>query len=763
MEESSDHPEPKDRGRTPSSGIQQQIGRGRSPVPGRARSPRPKPTESESVRPMEVGVSAGTGGDLSGSLSRTTFPTIVSSTFSNPQETMVNPDSDTDPTDNDDSNSEDSERDHNGKKGRSRDEGGDSSRCKEDDSTQYNEFQRMQESTSQTSFPVSENSIECDCFNESLQDIVACLGRSNTGWVSIDCLGRRWISESKESKIRTTMVVSFSEFPDRAEELRRDLQMAMKDNGLPVEFVQGKVTRYVANPFGVLEPQTPLVCGSSCAPHGDQGGGTIGGFITIDGDPDPNAVYAVTNHHVVVEDDYDEEKIPWTTEQYIESHLGLTEQQCEDLADLGLDRYDRSGIHAILSCLDSLKPTPQRTYGDDRKSYLIDLAGQVLNYWNKTHTGDQIGQQRRRQMRQSIRQRLSQFQVPGQRTQHRETYQSAITNNGLMDFQTHLLEDMRAFLNLHCYELQILFSEIRRLSAERGRDGMAIFRNVILIRRLWTKPPGLSRIIEHPANEDLGFAIRNVKGLLNVTGETPMPQSDTEQRRQQLIHLENHSKSPSRLIGTVWASGGIVGDHIWRPGSSLPVNEDWALIKLFRKDNQEHQNNAPEFQNKFNNILRPGFPENQFAGVRELPDPIRIDVTKKGRTTDLTAGVVNGARSVIKLDRGLDSAFVIVSKPPIEQFFSAKGDSGSWIMDRAGRLVGMVWGGREMFVPARQNKVIWGDLAGYRSQDFEVQDVTYFTPASYFFRWIETSFKKGMRTFGHELPDDFEGRVRLFG
>ncbi|KAJ4174323.1 hypothetical protein NW754_004739 [Fusarium falciforme] len=250
---------------------------------------------------------------------------------------------------------------------------------------------------------------------------------------------------------------------------------------------------------------------------------------------------------------------------------------------------------------------------------------------------------------------------------------------------------------------------------------MALFRDVIHIRRLWRNPPSLTRIIEHPANKDLEFAIRSVRDLLSVTGEPPMPQEDTEQRRQHLIDLKEHKKSPNRLIGTVWASSGT-HYYEWKPESPLLVKEDWALIKLFRDDNQE-------FRNGFRNLLRPNFPENQFAGVRELPEPIRIDVTKRGRTTDLTAGVVNGARSVINLGRGIKSAFVIVSKPPITQFFSAKGDSGSWIMDRAGRLVGMMWGGREI----------------------------------YLFGWIEKSFKEWRNASGGDLPEHFEGRVRLFG
>lgn len=96
------------------------------------------------------------------------------------------------------------------------------------------------------------------------------------------------------------------------------------------------------------------------------------------------------------------------------------------------------------------------------------------------------------------------------------------------------------------------------------------------------------------------------------------------------------------------------------------------------------------------------------------------------------------------------------------QIFSAEGDSGSWIMNRAGQLVGMTWGGRDMFVQKAQNKVIWDDLGGNTSDDIKVQDVTYFTPASHFFGWMETSFKEGMKPLGQTLPDDSEVKVRLF-
>ncbi|KAL2683254.1 hypothetical protein Neosp_007722 [[Neocosmospora] mangrovei] len=709
MEEQPDHPEPEDRGRGNPSGIQQVF------------------VATDVERSCE---------------------TRISSIFSNPQETAENTDSDTDtetvPSDSDNSKPKDSDQDHNGKKGGHRDED-DRDKLEEDDRTQYDRFQKDIKFTTQASFPVSERSVECHCFNESLQDLVTCLTRSNTKCISIDCLGRRWISERKESRIRTTVVVSFSAFPDRAEELRRDLRMAMKGNGLPVEFIKGRVTGYVTDPFGVRKQQHPLVCGSSCGPHGVSAAGTVGGFITIDGDPNQAAVYAVTNHHVVAEEDEEEEEISWTTEQNIETHLGLTEQQSEDLADLGLNKK----------------------YGDDRKTYLRDFVRQALEYWNeylrnirrqkiRRHRNNRIGEERQEEILDSINEELSTFIIPDQRTQHRQTYWSAITDNGLVGSETHIMEDMRWFLKPHYYELQIALRIIVSLPELNG-SGIALFEHFIRIRRLQRDRPKLSRIIEHPASMDLESVIDSVKRLVPASGRGPiMPQGDAEKLHQELQSLEDHKKSAARLIGMVWASSGI-GDRETTQEFPLPFREDWALIKLF-------QANGQKFQNQFTaNLLRPDFPGQSFTGVRKPPDPVCIDVTKRGRTTDLTAGIANGAPSVVNEDGDWQMTFTIVASPRTEQFFSADGDSGSWIMDRTGQLVGMMWGGRKRFLSTAGDMVVPGDLAGDTPQDLEVEDVTYFTPASFFFRWIEESFEAGMHRLKHNLgPRPAEGRVKLF-
>ncbi|KPM35922.1 hypothetical protein AK830_g10648 [Neonectria ditissima] len=733
---------PEERGRKAESGIQTEIGRGRSPDPSRRR---PKPTETKPTEPEK----AGTGGGsedikppvfLSG---KPFVPAGDSHPSSEEQKKREDPNSDADsdpaPSGSLDSGSDDSDWDHDNNKNNKHREETRGANSKEDDSTQYNEFLlsfggERRAITNQASFPASENSVECASYNHSLSDLISCLRRSNTEWVSIDCLGRKWALDSKELKIRTTVVVTFSRYPDRAEDLRRDLRMAIRGSGLPIEFIEGRVVSYGTNPFGLLEPQIPLICGSSCVAHGVSGAGTVGGFVTIAGDPDPNAVYAVTNHHVVTEEEDDPNEIPWTTEQNIESHLGLTEQQSEDLADLNLNRE----------------------YGDDRKSYLQHFVRQFSHHWNQRHPDNRIRTFRRRQICASVNQRLAQFNVPSQRTALREGYRLRIRDHGLEDFESSVMEDMRWFLSLHYYELQIPLQIIDEFFAENAQSARALFKDVIRIRRLWRQPPSFSRIIEHPEKGDMDAVTERFKSWIQPTeGEPSLSQEEIAQLTERIGEIKAHASSAERLIGTVWASSGI-GPQKWIEEGSPPLREDWALIKLFR-------GNGQVFENTFSaNLLRPGFPEDRFHRVRDLLRPARIDVTKRGRTTDLTVGKVNGAESVFRELGHEKRAFSIIATSTSGQLFSAFGDSGSWIMDRTGQLVGMMWGGRTSFF-SRRDRVELNDLAGYEPQDLEVQDVTYFTPASYFFKWIGQSFEEAMDRFGHTLePGAVESRVRLF-
>jgi hypothetical protein len=183
------------------------------------------------------------------------------------------------------------------------------------DDTQYAEYASIL-TPKQRNFPVSEKSVESQIFIECLSGFIKALQQTDTKWQTIDCLGRIWPSKDSKLTIRTTVVVAFSPMPDEDEmaRLKTTLERIMGDEKLRVEFIQGHVTSlHGQNNLDIREPQSPLVCGASCAPKGKGWTGTIGGFITITGDPDKGAIYAVTNHHVVEDqpnEDY-KEPIAW--------------------------------------------------------------------------------------------------------------------------------------------------------------------------------------------------------------------------------------------------------------------------------------------------------------------------------------------------------------------------------------------------------------------------------------------------------------------
>ena len=70
-------------------------------------------------------------------------------------------------------------------------------------------------------------------------------------------------------------------------------------------------------------------------------------------------------------------------------------------------------------------------------------------------------------------------------------------------------------------------------------------------------------------------------------------------------------------------------------------------------------------------------------------------VRKFGRTTDITEGYINPVDSFIRFK---GTAFEMVSKEKMiygiaGKPFTLAGDSGAWVVDVFGGLIGMVWGG----------------------------------------------------------------------
>jgi hypothetical protein len=191
------------------------------------------------------------------------------------------------------------------------------------------------------SFPISPHSKECEAFGQSLSRIITKLKDMKLEWNTIECVGRR--SKKEHKKIRSTVVIGMSELPANQDELEKEIQSVMVKQKLPVEMVIGRLVEESHFKFNDL--QRPLVCGGSCGVIGRSGSGTIGGFVQIDGDPDPNAIYAVTNHHVI---SGDSQSIPWANHEKVAAHLGIPEDIQLRLEEGGLGRLGRKEIFRLL-------------------------------------------------------------------------------------------------------------------------------------------------------------------------------------------------------------------------------------------------------------------------------------------------------------------------------------------------------------------------------------------------------------------------------
>lgn len=221
------------------------------------------------------------------------------------------------------------------------------------DSNQYSAFDVDKEFLQPgMSFPVSEHSEEAHTFENDFKRILACLRTNNIDWQSVECVGR--VTESKS--IKTTVLIGLSQTPDAAEKLRLEglLQPKMGCPKLRLEFVEGCFEE--ESPFGFKEQKRPLVCGISCGKLGGSSTGTIGGYITIKGDPDRDAVYAITCHHVLSKEST---AIPWLTTKDPDM-LPISESVRRDLTVLDNEEswtnMDLDKFNKVLILLSSLDP-----------------------------------------------------------------------------------------------------------------------------------------------------------------------------------------------------------------------------------------------------------------------------------------------------------------------------------------------------------------------------------------------------------------------
>lgn len=240
-----------------------------------------------------------------------------------------------------------------------------------DDSNQYEEYYIEEELLHPgKSFPVSERSKESSAFNDYFPKILAYLRTKQIEWESVECVGRL----SSEKKIQTTVLTGFSKLPDSESRnaIEQGLKSVMTRLPLPIEFVEGGFIE--ESHFGFMERQNPLVCGISCGSKDMGGSGSIGGFVTIKGDPDPEAIYAVTCHHVI---SGDEKGIPWARHDDLAEHLGIDVRIQRDLGDLlgeqlNANSVNRSFLGRIMDLLNQYEHVfeygyynPPHCYKDD--------------------------------------------------------------------------------------------------------------------------------------------------------------------------------------------------------------------------------------------------------------------------------------------------------------------------------------------------------------------------------------------------------------
>lgn len=88
------------------------------------------------------------------------------------------------------------------------------------------------------------------------------------------------------------------------------------------------------------------------------------------------------------------------------------------------------------------------------------------------------------------------------------------------------------------------------------------------------------------------------------------------------------------------------------------------------------------------------------------PSPLyaSLDVFKIGRTTGLTVGAIERLSTYVKIRRQSNSKQKAPMRTTLEMYavrglygtaFNKAGDSGAWILDPEGDLVGLLWGGCE--------------------------------------------------------------------
>ena len=163
--------------------------------------------------------------------------------------------------------------------------------------------------------------------------------------------------------------------------------------------------------------------------------------------------------------------------------------------------------------------------------------------------------------------------------------------------------------------------------------------------------------------------------MLGEDAPSQLPQQIASTQASIAHHQDRlEAATGDRKIGTTFATSG------YKICDSRKCHLDWGLIELL--PGRDGLNKIPESSSTVTSSVE----------VTELDSKI----SKHGRTTELTQGRVNPAESYVRFEgtqfETISMETLVVSSSRMVPF-SAEGDSGSWVLDNAGSLVGMLWGG----------------------------------------------------------------------
>ncbi|KIX07000.1 uncharacterized protein Z518_04976 [Rhinocladiella mackenziei CBS 650.93] len=144
---------------------------------------------------------------------------------------------------------------------------------------------KSQSGLPRVSFPISSSSKEAVRYDKALPGVKRFLNQQNFDWESISCVGRS--SWGPSEPVKSTIFIMGKN--PATEDLKKDAQQKSEEEhwGLPMEFIEGAIEEGATytSCFGFLGKNAPITPGSSCGNLKLQGSGTIGGFITLKGNP----------------------------------------------------------------------------------------------------------------------------------------------------------------------------------------------------------------------------------------------------------------------------------------------------------------------------------------------------------------------------------------------------------------------------------------------------------------------------------------------